>query len=155
MSRRKSPKLCLVCSSGGHFFEMQTLASVWSTRPHFWVTNRDEDTMFALRDENVVWAFQPTIRHLVNFGRNFHLAWKILRRERPGLIISTGAGVSVPFIYAGRILGISSIFLESMTRVSDLSLSAKLVYPVVERLLVQWPEAGDRYRKAEYRGRIL
>jgi len=148
-------KICLVCSSGGHFFEMQTLGPVWETRPHFWVTNRDEDTAFALRDENVVWAYQPTIRSLDNLIRNFRLAWKTLRRERPGLIISTGAGVSVPFIYAGRILGIRSIFLESMTRVSDLSLSARLVYPVVDRLLVQWPEASDRYRKAEYRGRIL
>jgi beta-1,4-N-acetylglucosaminyltransferase len=134
---------------------MQTLGSVWSTRPHFWVTTRDEDTVFALRDEKVFWAFQPTIRNFINFIRNFRLAWKTLRRERPGLIISTGAGVSVPFIYAGRILGIRSIFLESMTRVGDLSLAAKLVYPVVERLLVQWPEASEHYRKAEYRGRIL
>jgi beta-1,4-N-acetylglucosaminyltransferase len=155
MIRPESRKICLVCSSGGHFFEMQTLDPVWNTRPRFWVTNRDEDTVFALRDEDVVWAHQPTIRSLVNFARNFRLAWTTLRRERPGLIISTGAGVSVPFIYAGRILGIRSIFLESMTRVSGLSLSAKLVYPVVDRLLVQWPEAGKRFRKAEYRGRIL
>ena len=148
-------KICLVCSSGGHFFELKELSEFWSSLPRFWITFRHEDTVTSLRDENVVCAFHPTNRNVVNLFRNFILAMKTLRRERPEMILSTGAGVSVPFIYAGRILGIHTVYLESLTRVDRLSLSARLVYPAVDQLLVQWPELTERYPKAEFWGQIL
>jgi len=102
----------------------------------------------------VVWACHPTNRNIPNFLRNLVLALKVLRRERPGLIISAGAGVSVPFIYAGRVLGIPSVYIESWARIRSLSLSGKLVYPFVKRFLVQWPDLAQKYRKAEFRGSV-
>jgi UDP-N-acetylglucosamine:LPS N-acetylglucosamine transferase len=101
------------------------------------------------------WAFHPTNRNLKNFVRNFFLALELLRRERPDLILSTGAGVSVPFIYAGRLNGIPCLYLESLARVTTLSLSAKLVYPFVSALLVQWPELAEKFRKAQFRGQVI
>jgi UDP-N-acetylglucosamine:LPS N-acetylglucosamine transferase len=71
------------------------------------------------------------------------------------VIISTGAGVAVPFIYVGRLLGIRTIYLESWTRVKGLSLSARLVYPVVDVMLVQWPEVAGKYAKAMFKGQVL
>ena len=147
-------KICLVCSSGGHFLELISLYPLWKQHQRFWVTFRGTDTESALRDESAHWAYQPTNRSIINCLRNFSLALRILPRERPDLIISSGAGVSVPFIYAGRMLGIPCLYLESLTRVQTLSLSAKLVYPVVDVLLVQWPGLAARYRKARFQGRI-
>ena len=69
--------------------------------------------------------------------------------------MSTGAGVCVPFIIAGRFLGIKTLYLESITRNEELSLSARLVYPFVDKLLVQWPDLAKKYKKAEFRGRII
>lgn len=108
-----------------------------------------------LQEESVRWAYQPTNRKVINCLRNFVLALRILPREKPDLIISSGAGVSVPFIYAGRLLGIPCLYLESLTRVKTLSLSAKLVYPVVDVLLVQWPGLAARYKKARFHGRVV
>ncbi len=148
-------KLLLVCSSGGHFSELRALDALWRGYDRTWVTFRAPDTEPALEGERAVWAFHPTNRNLPNFARNFVLALKVLRKERPGLIVSAGAGVSVPFIYAGRLLRIPSVYIESLTRVHDLSLSGKLVYPFVRHFLVQWPGLAAKHKKAEYRGNLL
>ena len=148
-------KIALVCSSGGHLFELLSLRPFWQEHDRFWVTFPGEDTRFYLQNESVHWAYQPTNRNLRNFVRNFVLALKVLRREKPDLILSTGAGVSVPFIYAGRLHGIPCLYLESLARVSTLSLSAKLVYPFVNALLVQWPELAERYRRAQFKGQVV
>jgi len=155
MSGNTRLKIALVCSSGGHLFELLSLRPFWQEHDRFWVTFPGPDTRFHLRDERVMWAFHPTNRNLKNFVRNFFLALRLLGREKPDLILSTGAGVSVPFIYAGRLNGIPCLYLESLARVRTLSLSAKLVYPFANALLVQWPELAGKYRKAQYRGQVI
>jgi len=91
----------------------------------------------------------------VNLFRNTFLAFKVLRKEKPDLVISTGAGVAVPFIYAAKFFGMKTIYIESLTRVKDLSLAGKLIYPVVDHIFVQWQELANKYRKADFKGRVL
>jgi UDP-N-acetylglucosamine:LPS N-acetylglucosamine transferase len=155
MSGNPRLKIALVCSSGGHLFELLSLRPFWQEHDRFWVTFPGADTRFHLSDERVMWAFYPTNRNLKNFVRNFFLALRLLGREKPDLVLSTGAGVSVPFIYAGRLKGIPCLYLESLARVRTLSLSARLVYPFANALLVQWPELAEKYRKAQYRGQVI
>ena len=103
---------------------------------------------------DVSYAHHPTNRNIRNLLRNLRLAWRLVRRERPRVVISTGAGVAVPFLWAARIYGARVIYVESFARTSGLSLTGRLVRPVVHRLFVQWPEAaGDR--KAEFVGSIF
>jgi UDP-N-acetylglucosamine:LPS N-acetylglucosamine transferase len=65
------------------------------------------------------------------------------------VIISTGAGVAVPFLILGRLFGCKTVFIESITRINTLSLSAKLVLPFLSVLYVQWPQLQTRYPQAE------
>jgi len=148
-------KICLVCSSGGHFFALYSLEDFWKDFEHFWVTFPKRDTESLLRNEKSYWAYSPTNRNLKNLIRNLILAIKILRQEKPNIIISTGAGVSVPFIYIGKLLGIKTVYIESLTRVHSLSLSGKIIYPVVEYLIVQWQELEEKYRKAKFIGQVV
>ncbi len=46
------------------------------------------------------------------------------------------------------------IFVESFCRVGTISLSGKLLYHVVDRFIVQWPQLTKAYPRAEYIGRI-
>lgn len=168
-------KLALVCSSGGHFLEMHFLKELWQRHERFWVTFLRKDTLPLLlgadrpaevrvpdrRDRPVVGeeraygAYWPTNRNTWNLARNFVLAWKILHRERPDAVISTGAGVAVPFVYVAKMMGITTVYIELETRVNDLSLTARLIYPVVDHLIVQWPELAAKSRKAIYQGHIV
>jgi len=148
-------KICLVCSAGGHFFELFSLNPLWKEYSHFWVTFSKPDTQFMLRGERAYWAFSPTNRNLKNLARNFYLAAKIIPREKPRVIISTGAGVAIPFLYLGRLLGARTVYIESLTRITDLSLTGRLVYPIVHDFFVQWPELAGRYPRARYRGQVV
>jgi beta-1,4-N-acetylglucosaminyltransferase len=167
-------KLCLVCSSGGHFLAMYNLQEFWKEFEHFWVTFLEKDDTPLLCDSNLYNAsipeekmtpllcnersynaFHPTNRNIPNLLRNAALAYRILKKEKPDVILSTGAGVAVPFIYLGKLLGIKTVYVELATRVSELSLTGFLVYPVVDHLLVQWPEMAKKYKKAKFAGVII
>lgn len=148
-------KLCLVCSSGGHFLELYYLKEFWGEHDRFWVTFLEKDVVPLLSGERCFDAYHPTNRNIVNFIRNLFLAFRLLKHERPDCLLSTGAGVAVPFIYAAKALGIKTVYLEMMTRVKRLSLAGFLVYPLVDHLLVQWPDLAAKYRKAVFKGRIL
>jgi UDP-N-acetylglucosamine:LPS N-acetylglucosamine transferase len=148
-------KLALVASSGGHLAELFCIHELWQAHERFWVSFPTPDAESLLADETVFWAAYPTNRHLPNLLRNLALAWRLLRRERPDVVISTGAGVAVPFLILARVLGIRSVYLESITRIRELSLSGYLVYPFVDRFLVQWQELAKRYRRARFHGRII
>ena len=148
-------KVCLVCSSGGHLLELYRLKSAWDDSQRFWVSFPGQDSNCLLRDERVLHAYHPTNRNFWNLFRNFLVAWRVLRKERPDVIVSTGAGLSIPFFYLGRLFHIPSVYIESLTRIRKLSLTGRLVYPMATRFLVQWPELAARYRRADFGGRVL
>lgn len=135
--------------------ELMRVRQAWQGHERFWVTFPTEDARVHMEGERVVWAHYPTNRNIPNLVRNARLAWKILRRERPDAIISTGAGVAVPFIWAGWAMKVPTIFIESLTFVDQRSLSARLIYRCVDHYFVQWPELAEKYPKATYRGQVL
>jgi len=143
-------KLCLVCSPGGHLFELNSLEAFWKKHERFWVTFHSSDVEYLLNKEKVYFAYRPTNRNILNLIRNFLLAVNILKKERPNVVVTSGAGVGVPFIYIAKMFNIKTIYIESLTRIEDISLSGKMVYFVVDHFLVQWPELTKKYRKAMY-----
>lgn len=145
-------KVMLVCSSGGHFQTMQGLHLFWGTHERVWVTFPTPTNQAELEREKVYWAWSPTNRNLINLVRNFFLAWQVLLQESPDLVISTGAGVAVPFLILAKLLGSQTVFVELITRVTQLSLSARLVLPFLDALYVHWPQLQARYPRAELIG---
>ncbi|MHB8841323.1 MAG: PssD/Cps14F family polysaccharide biosynthesis glycosyltransferase [Candidatus Aquicultor sp.] len=148
-------RILLVCSSGGHLYELFSLREYWEQYDRWWVTFDREVVESLLANERVITAFYPTTRNVKNLFRNFWLALRIIRELRPQTIISTGSGVAIPFFYAAKLYGIRTIYIESIARTSELSLSGRLIYPVADKFLVQWPELTKTLPKAEYRGRVL
>ena len=135
--------LLIVCSTGGHLLQMHELHGAWESFERLWVTFDKSDARSLLRDERVVFAFGPTNRSIPNLLRNLRLAVRLLRDERPSVILTTGAGVAVPFAWIGRLMGIRTIYVESVTRIDELSLSARLIAPVATQVFAQWPELAD------------
>lgn len=148
-------RVLLVCSPGGHLQQMLALEPAWRGNDRAWVTLPGADVDSLLAAEDVTLGHSPTNRSLKNLARNTALAWRLLRRRRPDAILSTGAGLAVPFFLIGRLLGIRLIYVESVTRTESLSLSGRIVYPLATRFFVQWPRVAERFRRAEYAGGIL
>ena len=148
-------ELLLACSSGGHLMQLLALRPAYEELERVWVTFDKSDVRSLLGDERVVYAYGPTNRSVKNLIRNLVLAWRVIGRVRPRVILSTGAGVAVPFAWIGRLYGARVVFVESLTRIDGPSLSCRMIAPVAERVYVQWPELAETYPRAVYRGAVV
>jgi UDP-N-acetylglucosamine:LPS N-acetylglucosamine transferase len=147
--------ILLVASNGGHLLQLTHLKDAWHEERRVWVTFDKPDSRSLLEGEHVIHAHHPTNRNVPNLLRNAWLALKVVRRLRPAAVVTTGAGVAVPFCYVGRAFGAQIVYVESFSRINEPSLTGRLVHPVAHRFFVQWPELRRFFRKAEYRGTCL
>jgi UDP-N-acetylglucosamine:LPS N-acetylglucosamine transferase len=145
----------LVCSAGGHLLQLYLLADAWHGRSHAWVTLDREDARSLLSGETVFCAHWPTTRNIPNLIRNLRLAWTLIRGLRPRVMVTTGAAIAVPFAWVARMLGTKVVYVESITRIEQPSLSCRLVRPVAHRIYVQWPELVAAVPRARYSGSVL
>lgn len=145
----------LVCSPGGHLVQMLSLEPAWRGLETKWVTLPGADVDYLLEDEDVVLGKGPTNRSIKNLIRNIWIAWRTLRDYKPDVILSTGAALAVPFFLIGRLHGRRCVYVESFTRINDLSASGRMVYPLAHAFFVQWPSLTKRFRKAVHVGSIV
>ena len=148
-------KICLVGSSGGHLTHLYMLKPFWENKNRFWVTFDKEDARSILAGEKVYHCYYPTNRNLKNLFRNTFLALKVLRKERPDLLISSGAAAAVPFFYIAKLMGKKLIYIEVYDRIDKPTLTGRLVYPIVDCFIVQWEEQKQVYKKAVNFGSIF
>ena len=148
-------KICLVGSSGGHLTHLYMLKQFWENKDRFWVTFKKEDALSKLKGEKMYGCYYPTNRSIPALIKNTFLAIKILRKEKPDLIVSSGAAVAVPFFYIGKLMGCKLVYIEVFDRYDKPTLTGKMVYPIVDRFIVQWPEEKKVYPKAINLGSIF
>lgn len=130
------------------------LEGAWTDLRRTWVTLEAADVQHLLSAEEVVFARGPTNRSIGALLFNLRLAWRVVRSERPDAILSTGAALALPFFLVGKLLGARTIYVESLTRTEDLSLTGRLVYPLADAFFVQWPHASQR-RRARFAGSLM
>lgn len=148
-------KICLVGSSGGHLAHLNMLKPLWSEEERFWVTFDKEDARSILKKEKLYPCYFPTNRNIKNLIRNTLLAIKILKKEKPDIIISSGAAVAVPFFYIGKLFGAKTVYIEVFDRMDKPTVTGKLVYPITDKFIVQWEEMKKVYPKAINLGSIF
>ena len=106
-------------------------------------------------DEKIYHCYYPTNRNIKNLIKNTMLAWKVLRKEKPDLIISSGAAVAIPFFYLGKMFGAKLIYVEVFDRIDKPTMTGKIVYPITDKFIVQWEEMKTVYPKAINLGSIF
>lgn len=148
-------KVCFVGSSGGHLTHLYMLKPFWESKERFWVTFDKEDARSLLAEEKMYPCYYPTNRNIKNLIRNTFLAWKILRKEKPDLIVSSGAAVAVPFFFLGKLFGAKLVYIEIFDRIDKGTLTGKMVYPIADKFIVQWEEQKQVYKKAINLGSIF
>ena len=148
-------KVCLVGSSGGHLTHLYMLKPFWYNKERFWVTFDKEDARSLLKDEKMYSCYYPTNRSLKALIKNTIIALKVLIKEKPDLIISSGAAVAVPFFYLGKLFGAKLIYIEVFDRIDKPTMTGKIVYPIADKFVVQWEEQKQIYKKAVNLGSIF
>ena len=177
--RRSSPcSMLVVLGSGGHTAEMLKMLGgirLENYQPRVYVA-AGSDTMSVQKAE----AFElqhkcqgdirkiPRARSVLQsywtsiFSTllSFAYCFPLVLRVWPDLVLCNGPGTCIPVAAVAfliKFLGLHDVrlvYVESMCRVEDLSLSGRLLYYVADHLVVQWPELLKKYPRTTYIGRI-
>jgi len=152
-------KICIAASAGGHIAELNQLLPVISKYDFFYITffMKGMTDSLPARTYHVI---NPDVRNpklgpiafIINF---FQTLW-ILLKERPGVILTSGATVAFTVCYLAKfLLGSKILFIETGSRLVYPSLTGRLLHPIVDFFLVQWKPMLKFYPKAVYGGQLL
>ena len=157
-------KIGIVTGSGGHLTEALSVMEAFKGYDVFLVVHNFPSLKeIELEEIKIIYRLRILLGYsslfavfLTAFVNLFQFIW-IFWKEKPSILFSTGAEIAVPAFYVGKIFFRTRlIYQECLTRVKDLSYGGKVLYPIVDLFLVQWPEllkkAGP---KAVYGGRLI
>jgi hypothetical protein len=130
-------RILLVSSSGGVLLDLLALKPWWSRHDVVWAAVRAADTASALAGQRVYCIRDVSVRRPLGFLSGLVQAWRILRSERPGLIVSAGSGPAISFFFAARALGIPTFWVSSLNILTTPGISAKICAGLSSRVLLQ------------------
>lgn len=155
MRAEKKIKICLAASAGGHLSQLLKLVDSWNGYETFSITTT-EVVRENLQNFGPVYTVGECNRqHPILVFKVLLQCIRIILKERPDVIISTGAAVGCIACFLGKLLGAKIIWIDSITNVARISLSGRLVRPIADLFLVQWPELAQKYSNVEYIGAVI
>lgn len=148
MSKRR---ILAVASAGGHWVQLQRL------RPAL----DEHDVVFLTTNAGYRSEALPHRFYVVNDASRWNklrLALMALRifvivlRERPDVVISTGAACGYFSIRIGKLIGARTIWIDSIANIDEVSMAGHLARRYADLWLTQWPHLaspdGPRYAGA-------
>lgn len=145
-------KICIVSSCGGHLTEVRALRPAYEHYEHFYILN--DKVLLPPDMEGKTYFIWHSERDWL-FVMNMWEAWRILRKLRPNLILSAGAGPVVPFALVGKMFRIPTLFVETFTRVVQPSLTGRMMYHLADRFFYQWRSLERFFPKGIYGGPLI
>lgn len=141
-----------VVNAGGHLTQAMCIMS--AVKDFHLVTSVDLDFSCEAKSVCVIRStqFNPLI-HL----KNVFVAFRIIRKIKPDVVFSTGGPICIPFAVTAKLLGVKFIYLDTLSRVQDLSNTAKFLYKynLTTEMYCQWPKVADKYDRIAYHGKTF
>lgn len=146
-------KICVVASEGGHLTEMLFLDGLLSRHDCFFISYRCPRVEGLDRRKYMLPIFPA---HPLGIFPAVWIVLKALVKEKPRVVISTGSEIALPVFLIAKLLRIKTVFIETVTRFENATLTGRLLYPLSDRFFVQNPETLKAYGpKAEYHGALV
>ena len=170
--KRLNNTVMFACNQGGHFSQMMALHELFCKYNTVLVTDNMRATkqMPALKNIGTIeimegessrrkelkdndsgsrWSF------IGAYIRMLLASWKLWKKYRPKVIISTGSNIAVPLFLIGKLHGSKIIFIETRAKVYARSMTGILVRHMADQIFVQWPEMQKLYPEAKYCGTLV
>lgn len=157
----------VVFGEGGHTTELLRLVDMLGDKYQYIYLHAAEDTLSVDRIKLTGTTYavvrprkEPGLKH--DLLRDSWLTFKcltqvitILSRTRPTMVVLNGPWISGVVAVASKLLGIDSVYIETGSRVYNLSGTGKIVRRFVNEFYVQWPTLLEKYPDTKYAGRLL
>jgi beta-1,4-N-acetylglucosaminyltransferase len=151
-ARTNNDTICLVTPSGGHLTEIRMLGEIYRSRPHYYIMNTPIVEPEDMNGRTILVSF--SIRD-IKFFINMWEAFKILRRIKPKVILTTGGGFSVAFAAVGKILKVPTVYIETAAKVHTPTVTGRIMYHLADRFFYQWRQVEPHFPRGEYVGLLL
>lgn len=146
-------KVLAIASGGGHWVQLLRL------RPAFEGCEVVYASVHAASAAEVqghrFYSFKDASRKnkQVFFLLVLRMLWIVLR-ERPDVIVTTGAAPPLICLYYGRLIGARTLWIDSIANCKELSTSGRYAAKIATRCVSQWEKIAHE-NKIEYWGRTL
>jgi beta-1,4-N-acetylglucosaminyltransferase len=155
MTKSKKLKICLAASAGGHLTQLLKLANCWNEYDAFFITTCEEVKKKLEKSGNVYVAGESNRQHPIKIMKVILCCFKIIFKERPDVVLSTGAAVGCIACMIGKLTGAKIVWVDSITNVEKLSLSGRLVRPIANLFLAQWQQLAQQYTNVIFEGTLI
>ena len=148
-------RICIAASAGGHISQLLKLAECWKDYDTFCITTTDVVKEKLEKYGKVYTVGESNREHPLQLVKVLIRSFKAIVHEKPDVVISTGAAVGCITCFFSKLFGAKVVWVDSITNVEQISLSGRLVRPIADLFLVQWPELAEKYRNVEYVGAVV
>jgi UDP-N-acetylglucosamine:LPS N-acetylglucosamine transferase len=155
MDKRKKLRICLAASAGGHTSQLLKLTSSWNGYETLYVTTTDVVRDKLKKFGQVYVVGECNRQHPIDVVKVFFRCVRIIFKEKPDVVISTGAAAGCMLCFLGKMLGARVVWVDSITNVERISLSGRMVRSFADLFLVQWPELAQKHKNVEYVGELV
>lgn len=176
----KGRNIMILLGSGGHTGEMMRLLSPidLSSCSRTWIVSSGDTTSlhkaksyedkltggkaYFIELKRARKVGEPLILSVKSTVGSFISTIQQMRKlPKPDVLLVNGPGTCIPLAYVlftMKFFGLCKtrvIYIESLARVNNLSLSGRLIMPIADRFLVQWKPLAEKYQMAEYYGILI
>lgn len=147
------PRLLAISSGGGHWVQLLRLQPAFTGCDVVFATVREEyranigNAEFRLVPDANRWNKLALVRSAV-------VVLLLVLRERPDIVITTGAAPGYFGVRIGKWLGARVVWLDSVANAEELSMSGRKAGAFADLWLTQWPHLA-REGGPEFMGSVL
>jgi UDP-N-acetylglucosamine transferase subunit ALG13 len=144
-------KILVIASAGGHLTQAMCATSMCNNLTL--VSNKKN-----IKNKNIkkIYQIMDTQHNVFIHFFNVFYAIYVLLRERPIAVFSTGGPIALPFALVCKFLPIKFIYLDTLSRVIELSNTGKLVkkHKLFDAFYCQWEKIAEE-NDAQYIGKCF
>jgi len=148
-------RICLVASAGGHLTQLLKLSECWENHKVFYVSTLKSVTQKLQKLGRFYITGECNREHPFLATLVLKKCIKIILKEKPDVIISTGAAPSCILCLISKLIGTKIVWIDSIANVERLSLSGRIIRPFANLILTQWPEVAEKYESVYYEGSLI
>jgi beta-1,4-N-acetylglucosaminyltransferase len=152
--KTKEIKIALIASSGGHFEQLSNLYDFYNKYPHFWITNKNQQTISELKNEKVYFIKPGHFTRPWTYLPHLPFFFTVFNNEKPTHILSTGSGrTGFVAFYISKLFKIQFIYIDTFSRVNNISIFGKFLIKSGYKIFTQWENKLND--KTEYIGPVF
>ena len=136
--------LTIIASPGGHLQEILNFENLFHGYNITYLTFYTP-ALNSFANYNKVIFIKDPARGIIQLFKNFTSSFLIIIKKRPDLVLSTGAGVALPFLIFSKIFGVPIIYFELKCQIFSLTKTGSIVRFFADYIFVQNEFLSKRY----------